>query len=123
MAQTFKLRMATLWVTAMLIAAVASWTLSTGWGVTASYVGSHVGMDAATEIQQARTRATAFFVGLLCAQVLLFLCGGKLIAVLREDRPGILPSLKSLGLGVVAGALTDALVFGTLLLVQIQAGR
>lgn len=123
MAQVFKLRTATLWVAAMLIAAVGSWTLFTGWGVTASYVGSHVGMGAAAEIQQARTKATAFFVGLLCAQILLFLCGGKLMAILRNDRPGILPSLKSLGLGIAAGALTDALVFGTLLVLQIQAGR
>jgi hypothetical protein len=114
MTQTFPPRTAALWTASMLIAAVCSWTFFTGWGVTAAYVGSHIGMASDAEIQQARTRATTFFVGLLCAQILLFWCAAKLMAVLLRDRPGVIPSLKSLGLGIAAGAVTDALVFGML---------
>ena len=105
----------------MLIAAVTSWTFFTGWGVTAAYVGSHIGMASDAEIQQARTRATTFFVELLCAQLLLFCCAVKLMALLLRDRPGLIPSLKSLGLGIAVWAVTDTFVFGTLLLLQIQA--
>lgn len=123
MVQTFQPRIAALWVALMLIAAACSWPLFTAWGVTASYVGSHVGMATAAEIQQARTRATQFFIGLLLAQILLFWCGAKLMAALRRDRPGILPSLKSLGLGIAAAAVTDALVLGMLLLRQVEGAR
>jgi phosphatidylserine synthase len=120
MAQTFPSRTAALLTAVMLIAAGSSWTFFTGWGVTAAYVGSHIGMASNGEIQQAQTRAATFVVELLCAQILLFCCAAKLMALLNRDRLGVIPSLKSLGLGIAAWAVTDILVFGTLLLIQLH---
>ena len=114
----FSTRPAALWMAVMIIAAISSWTFFTGWGVTASYVGSHIGVLPESEIQQARTRARAFFAGILGAQCLVLWCAAKLVSTVRADRSSVIPSFSSFGLGAVLAIAADVAIFGTLMLLQ-----
>ena len=106
----------------MIIAAICSWTFFTGWGVAASYAGSNIGVLPEDEIQQARTRARAFFAGIFGAQCLLVWCAAKFVSTVRAHRSGVIPSFSSFGLGAGLAIATDLAIFGTLMLLQ-SAGR
>ncbi len=107
----------------MIIAAICSWTFFTGWGATASYVGSHIGVLPESEVQQARTRARAFFAGIFCAQCLLVWCAAKFVSTVRADRSSVIPSFSSFSLGAVLAITTDVAIFGTLMLLQVSGRR
>ena len=107
----------------MIIAAVCSWTFFTGWGVTVSYVGSHIGVLPERDIQQARTRARGLFAGMLSAQCLLVWCAAKFVSVVRADRSRVIPSVSSFGLGAVLAFATDVAIIGTLMLLQVAGKR
>ena len=112
-------RTAVLWTTATIIAAIGSWALFTGWGVTASYVGSHVGLAPDADIQHARTRARVLFAAFVGAQPLLIWCAAQLVSSARVNRRGI----SNLGLSFALAAVTDALTLDTLLLLEVAATR
>jgi hypothetical protein len=119
----FSTRQVALWMAAMIIAAIFSWTFFTGWGVTASYVGSHMGVLPESEIQQTRMRARAFLAGIFGAQCLMVWCAAKLISTVRADRSSVIPSFSSLGLGAVLTIATDVAIFGTLMLIQVSGRK
>lgn len=94
---------------AMVACAVLSWTMFTGWGVLASYVGSHKGgLAPQTELDAARTDALRMFWSMIALQVILFASSGFFARSLaRERRSGFWPTLKNWLLGLLLGAGVD----------------
>ena len=101
----------------MVGSALNSWTLFTGWGLLASYVGSHEGgLASRSELDAARARALLFFWSMIALQLLLFITSGFFARILaRGTRSVFWPSLKNWAVGLLLSAGIDGVVVFTML--------
>ena len=94
----------------MVAAAVFSWTMFTGWGLLASYVGSHEGgLASPSDVEAARAKAAFYFWSMIGLQFLMFASGGFVVRIFsRKGRALLWPTLKNWIGGVLLGAGIDA---------------
>ena len=96
----------------MFACALLSWTMLTGWGLLASYVGSHKdGLAPQSELDAAEARALRMFWSMVALQVIMFASSGFLArSVTKRPHSQFWPSLKNWVVGLLLGAGIDGLV-------------
>lgn len=111
-----------LFLVVMVACPIFSWTLFTAWGVTAAYVGSHMGgMASQGELEMARTKATWSFVSMIALQLSMLATSGFFVRSLtRDGQSQFWPSLKNWIAGVLLSVGVDALVFGVMIYRQVR---
>lgn len=96
----------------MITCALLSWTMFTGWGLLASYVGSHKGgLAPQSEVDAAGAEALRMFWSMVALQVIMFASSGFFVRSLTKGgRSRFWPSLKNWVVGLLLGAGVDGLV-------------
>lgn len=104
--------LAALLLVVMIASALVSWTMFTGWGLLASYVGSHKGgLAPQSELDAAEARALRMFWSMIALQLIMFASSGFFVRNLTKgSRPRFWPSLKNWVVGLLLATGVDALV-------------
>jgi hypothetical protein len=100
----------------MIACALLSWTMFTGWGLLASYVGSHKGgLAPESELDAAEAKALRMFWSMVALQVIMFASSGFFVRSLTKGgRSRFWPSLKNWVVGLLLGAGVDGLVIASM---------
>jgi hypothetical protein len=100
----------------MIACALLSWTMLTGWGLLASYVGSHKGgLAPQGELDAAGAQAVRMFWSMIALQFTMFASSGFFVRTLmKQSQARFWPSLKNWILGFLLGAGVDGLVAATM---------
>lgn len=107
----------------MITCAILSWTLFTGWGLLASYVGSHKGgLAPQSEVDAAESDALRMFWSVVALQAIMFASSAFLVRNLTwGGRSGFWPSLKNWVLGLLLAIGIDAVIIVSMLYRQTRS--
>ncbi|MCZ2074054.1 MAG: hypothetical protein LC130_03530 [Bryobacterales bacterium] len=100
----------------MIACGFLSWTMFTGWGLLASYVGSHKGgMVPQSELDAAAADALRMFWFMIALQAIMFTSSGFFVwSLMKGRRSRFWPSLKSWMVGLLLGAGVDGIVIAAM---------